>query len=585
MFFDHYPYTNFHNVNLDWVLQAVKSWGALVEANNQAFKDLKEANEDFKNYVENYLHVVIPEEIASNIEEAVSKWLDEHPEATTTVQDHSLTHEKLVTGTLGFVTPEMYGAKGDGVTDDTAAFQAMAAAQDVIVVIPDKSYVINDRVVLPQPAIIDNGNYQNYVPEYAKPLSLNMAGLAFGDNIELPIAKSYAESITYLRGGYYVIAQDYTTSPARNYIALYDSNMTYQSMVYTDTVYGVSNNSSTDGTYLYVDFDNGYHCIYDPANLASAMFARQDRAFRNVEYYNKQLYAIAFGTNNVSVSTIDNTLTTLSNTWTVNTESQTLQSATIHEGQLYIPTTIGMFRVIDLISHDVLEVPYKLLKEVEKFYTAPDGKLAAMGHLYGFNGIFNVGKLNDGADADIVNYIPLDGSAGDVRVTSRYRSNVYNVSNGLQAGFPLDNCDVIIFDHIMLALDRSNNSIYSYSGNQWKYMGPVAPYNILIEDRLYITYDVGGGFTIAAYDKSLTTAQVDITHDFSDIYSRCGLADGRYLQGFAISRQAGVQFPTADLYCIQILISKTYIRLNVRNLTNPSSSTINCNATFRIKLF
>lgn len=55
MFFDHYPYTNFHNVNLDWVLQAVKAWGQTVKANDQAFKDLKEANESFKAYVRNYL--------------------------------------------------------------------------------------------------------------------------------------------------------------------------------------------------------------------------------------------------------------------------------------------------------------------------------------------------------------------------------------------------------------------------------------------------------------------------------------------------------------------------------------------------
>lgn len=55
---------------------------------------------------------------------AVSAWLDAHPDATTTVDDFSLTNRKLVKGTLGFVTPEMFGAVGDGVTDDATAVQA-----------------------------------------------------------------------------------------------------------------------------------------------------------------------------------------------------------------------------------------------------------------------------------------------------------------------------------------------------------------------------------------------------------------------------------------------------------------------------
>ena len=55
------------------------------------------------------------------IEQKVKSWLDEHPEATTTVQDDSLTYKKLVKGTIGYVTPEMFGAIGDGIVDDTTA--------------------------------------------------------------------------------------------------------------------------------------------------------------------------------------------------------------------------------------------------------------------------------------------------------------------------------------------------------------------------------------------------------------------------------------------------------------------------------
>lgn len=64
----------------------------------------------------------------SIIEKEVDSWLKEHPEASTTVQDGSIEEQKIHPSFLPFikkdyVTPQMFGAVGDGVHDDTEAFQ------------------------------------------------------------------------------------------------------------------------------------------------------------------------------------------------------------------------------------------------------------------------------------------------------------------------------------------------------------------------------------------------------------------------------------------------------------------------------
>lgn len=57
-------------------------------------------------------YTAIVEEIPVNVQKAVSAWLREHPDAVT------------------YVSPEMFGAKGDGVTDDTDAVQSALDSLD-----------------------------------------------------------------------------------------------------------------------------------------------------------------------------------------------------------------------------------------------------------------------------------------------------------------------------------------------------------------------------------------------------------------------------------------------------------------------
>lgn len=109
-FFDFFPYTNFHNVNLDWVLQRVKEWGELVEANNTAFHNLEEANASFKRYVEKYLENLdvqaqiddkldrmfesgeLTDYLQPYVSDTVTDWLEENiTEPTGVIIDSSLT--------------------------------------------------------------------------------------------------------------------------------------------------------------------------------------------------------------------------------------------------------------------------------------------------------------------------------------------------------------------------------------------------------------------------------------------------------------------------------------------------------------
>lgn len=76
-------------------------------------------------------------------EQIINNWLNDHPEATTTVQDGSLTLRKFLSGELPFVTPEMFGAHGDGIHDDSNALQD-AINTGIPVMFAGKTYLCRD---------------------------------------------------------------------------------------------------------------------------------------------------------------------------------------------------------------------------------------------------------------------------------------------------------------------------------------------------------------------------------------------------------------------------------------------------------
>lgn len=99
------PYTNLHELNLDWVMKQLKEVSSKTD-------DIDEQVEKAKEYSEN------TEEIYNAIKDL-------------------------------FVTPQMYGAKGDGVEDDTNAF-AEAIQSNKTVFIPEGKYLIKGTLTIPK---------------------------------------------------------------------------------------------------------------------------------------------------------------------------------------------------------------------------------------------------------------------------------------------------------------------------------------------------------------------------------------------------------------------------------------------------
>lgn len=92
--FDQFPYTNFHELNLDWVLQKIKELGSVYDnIDDRITKIVTE-------YLDKFIEGGDLEKIVTEVLEEITERVGSFP-----------------------ISPEMFGAVGDGVTNDTVAFQ------------------------------------------------------------------------------------------------------------------------------------------------------------------------------------------------------------------------------------------------------------------------------------------------------------------------------------------------------------------------------------------------------------------------------------------------------------------------------
>ena len=119
---------------------------------------------------------------------AIDTWLDDHPEATTTVQDGSITEAKLsealkLKTVNDYVTPEMFGAACDGVTDDSTSFKncILYAQQHGIRIHINNNMLIDEQINIPSDVTIcgtrNNGSWPSILIGDNVQTVLNLTGV------------------------------------------------------------------------------------------------------------------------------------------------------------------------------------------------------------------------------------------------------------------------------------------------------------------------------------------------------------------------------------------------------------------------
>lgn len=135
-----YPYTDFNEFNLDWVVRSMRDlkqdWSNFKNLNSIKYAGAWDITEQYEAYTlvedDNKVYMSI-----KPVPAGISLTNTEYWEF---IEDYGIILQVLTQKTDGFVTPEMFGAAGDGLTDDTNAVVAALNASDTVL-FPNKYYV------------------------------------------------------------------------------------------------------------------------------------------------------------------------------------------------------------------------------------------------------------------------------------------------------------------------------------------------------------------------------------------------------------------------------------------------------------
>lgn len=132
------PYSNFHELNQDWFLNEFNKVIAQWKAMQKNFDNLQDAFNDLKNYLQDYFKNL-------NVENEINNKLDDM------AKNGEL--DEIFNLYVPYVTPEQFGAKGDGVTDDSDAFKKAIESKKYVIA-RAKKYKIASTVVIPSNTIL-----------------------------------------------------------------------------------------------------------------------------------------------------------------------------------------------------------------------------------------------------------------------------------------------------------------------------------------------------------------------------------------------------------------------------------------------
>lgn len=137
-FFNGWPFTQFQEQNLDWLINQVKTLA-------QQMPELQQNFDDLKAYVENYFAEL---NVEAELRDVIQEMID----------DGTLLTLIMSYVNMDYVTPDQYKTSIN--TWDQAFAAAFASGKKVL--IPNKTYTINEPYVVPEDMIIaDEGTYTN----------------------------------------------------------------------------------------------------------------------------------------------------------------------------------------------------------------------------------------------------------------------------------------------------------------------------------------------------------------------------------------------------------------------------------------